>query len=315
VSEALGKTDNAAAYLKKYNERKEHFNKTYFDPQTHKTIKSSYRVAGFTAPGSEGPSREAPPEAVSSGIEFMDTQASYAIPLALGVFSDGNKSYAARNLTETVKRENTDDGGVKRPAFSLMTGFIGTAWISKALSDNGYGDIAYKLLQQESYPSWLYPVNQGATTIWERLNSYTIENGFGGNNSMNSFNHYSFGAVGQWMMAYSLGIQRDEPGFKKFILQPEPDPTGQMTWAKGYYNSMYGNISSAWEISNCVLTYKATVPGNTTATLYLPAKLLTSITESGKPVNTAKGVTFIKFENGKAVYELKSGSYSFTSDI
>jgi alpha-L-rhamnosidase len=315
VSEALGKTDDAAAYLKKYNERKEHFNKTYIDPQTHKTIKSSYRAAGFTAPGSEGPSRETPPEAVSSEIEFMDTQASYAIPLALGVFNDENKSYVAKNLTETVKRENTDDGGVKRPAFSLMTGFIGTAWISKALSDNGYGDIAYKLLQQESYPSWLYPVNQGATSIWERLNSYTIENGFGGNNSMNSFNHYSFGAVGQWMMAYSLGIQRDEPGFKNFILQPDPEPTGQMTWATGYYDSMFGRINSSWKVDNGILTYTATVPANTTATLYLPAGSAKAVKEGGKDVNNIKGITFIKFENGKAVYELKSGSYEFVSNL
>ena len=113
-----------------------------------------------------------------------------------------------------------------RPKYSLMTGFIGTAWISKALSDNGLSELAYRMLQNNQYPSWLYAIDQGATSIWERLNGYTVENGFGGNNSMNSFNHYSFGAVGQWMMAYSLGIQRDEPGFQKFILQPEPDPTG-----------------------------------------------------------------------------------------
>ena len=108
-----------------------------------------------------------------------------------------------------------------------MTGFIGTAWISKALSDNGLDELAYKLLQNNKYPSWLYSIEQGATTIWERLNGYTVEDGFGGNNSMNSFNHYSFGAVGQWMMAYSLGIQRDEPGFRKFVLQPGPIPTGR----------------------------------------------------------------------------------------
>ena len=113
-----------------------------------------------------------------------------------------------------------------RPKYSLMTGFIGTAWISKALSENGHSELAYRLLHNNQYPSWLYAIDQGATSIWERLNGYTVENGFGGNNSMNSFNHYSFGAVGQWMMAYSLGIEREEPGFRTFILQPEPDPTG-----------------------------------------------------------------------------------------
>ena len=109
-----------------------------------------------------------------------------------------------------------------------MTGFIGTAWISAALSNAGHTDLAYRLLLNASYPSWLYAVDQGATTIWERLNGYTVENGFGGNNSMNSFNHYSFGAVGQWMIAHSLGIQRETPGFKTFLLKPEPDPTGRI---------------------------------------------------------------------------------------
>jgi alpha-L-rhamnosidase len=198
-----------------------------------------------------------------------------------------------------------------------MTGFIGTAWINKALCDNGFNDVAYRLLQQTSYPSWLYSVDQGATTIWERLNSYTVENGFGGNNSMNSFNHYSFGAVGAWMYNYSLGIQRDEnePGFKHFILQPTPDPTGQMTFAKGHYDSMYGRIESGWKIENGQLIYSATVPPNTTATLYLPATSEKTITESGKSTDAVKGLKFVKYENGKAVFELQSGKYEFKSGI
>jgi alpha-L-rhamnosidase len=200
-----------------------------------------------------------------------------------------------------------------RPKYSLMTGFIGTSWISKALSDGGHGALAYRILQNCQYPSWLYAIDQGATTIWERLNGYTVENGFGGNNSMNSFNHYSFGAVGQWMMAYSLGIQRDEPGFKKFILQPEPDPTGEMTSAEGYYDSMYGRISSGWKMHGGLLTYKATIPLNTTATLYLPVSSEKTVKEGGKDAVKARGVTFVKYEKGKAVFELKSGSYEFAA--
>ena len=199
-----------------------------------------------------------------------------------------------KNLAETVTRENKDDGGTFRPAMSLMTGFIGTAWISKALSDNGHSELAYRLLQNNKYPSWIYPIDQGATTIWERLNGYTIENGFGGNNSMNSFNHYSFGAVGQWMIAYSLGIQRDEPGFRKFILQPEPDPHGTDDISKGYYDCMYGRIISEWKIENNVLAFKATVPANTTAVLYLPAVSANSVKENGKPIKNSEGISFIK---------------------
>ena len=219
-----------------------------------------------------------------------------------------------KNLSDAVSRENQDDGGAMRPKYSLMTGFIGTAWISKALSDNGLAELAYRILESNRYPSWLYAIDQGATSIWERLNGYTVENGFGGNNSMNSFNHYSFGAVGQWMMAYSLGIQRDEPGFKKFVLQPEPDPAGRIASAEGYYDSMYGRIDSSWKMDGNVLTYKATVPANTTATLYLPAKAGDGVRESGKAPGQSVGVTFVKLENGRAVYSLKSGNYSFTAN-
>jgi alpha-L-rhamnosidase len=289
VAEILNKNADAEKYRKMYNERKEFFNRTFVNADK-KTVQ-----------GSNG--------------KLSDTQTSYAVGLALDAFNDENIPYMVKNLVETVKRENKDDGGVIRPEYSLMTGFIGTAWISKALSDNGQSELAYRILQNNKYPSWLYAIDQGATTIWERLNGYTIENGFGGNNSMNSFNHYSFGAVGQWMMAYSLGIQRDEPGFRKFILQPEPDPTGQMTRAKGFYDSIYGRISSGWKIENGILTYTAAVPANTTATLYLPATSVKTIKESDKPVKKSKGVTFIKYESGKAVYELKPGTYRFITQL
>jgi alpha-L-rhamnosidase len=289
VAKILNKSADAEKYQKMYDERREFFNRTFVNADK-KTVQSA-------------------------NGKLSDTQTSYAVGLALDAFSKENIPFMVKNLAETVKRENTDDNGIVRPEYSLMTGFIGTAWISKALSDNGLSELAYRLLENNKYPSWLYAIDQGATTIWERLNGYTIENGFGGNNSMNSFNHYSFGAVGQWMMAYSLGLQRDEPGFRKFILQPEPDPTGQITRAKGYYDSMYGRISSGWVVEKSVLTYTATVPANTTATLYLPAISAKAVKEGGNPVKKSKGVTFLKYESGKAVYELKSGSYLFTSNL
>ncbi len=301
VAEVLGNKEDAERFRRLHAQRKEFFNKTFVN-EANKTLGLIGGGRGF------GPQPAAPAE-----FKVADTQTSYAVGLALGSFNNEHIPSMVNNLQETIERENKDDGGVMRPKYALMTGFIGTAWISKALSDNGYSDLAYKLLQNGQYPSWLYSIEQGATTIWERLNGYTVENGFGGNNSMNSFNHYSFGAVGQWMMAYSLGIQRDEPGFRKFILQPEPDPTGQMTWAKGYYDSMYGRISSSWKMDDGILTYEATVPANTTATLYLPAVSVKGITESGKSVKKALGVSFLRYENGKAVYELASGSYVFVT--
>jgi alpha-L-rhamnosidase len=290
VAEVLGKTEDAAHYTKIYNARKAFFNNTF--------INEDGKTLGLIDSGRE-PKGLAKPE-----FRLADTQTSYAVGLALGAFDDIVVPQMAKNLAETIERKNVDDEGILRPEYSLMTGFIGTAWVSKALSDNGYNEHAYKLLQNDQYPSWLYSVDQGATTIWERLNGYTVENGFGGNNSMNSFNHYSFGAVGQWMIAYSLGIQRDKPGFQNFILQPTPDPTGEMTWAEGYYDSMYGRINSKWEVLNGQLIYETTVPANTSATLYLPAK-------SENDVIDTDGCSLVKFENGKAVYLLNSGNYKF----
>ncbi len=303
TAELLGKDEDTERFMEMYKERKDFFNSTF--------VNDEYKTVGLIGGGRGfGPNPGIPPE-----YKLADTQTSYAVGLALGAFSEENIPYMAKNLAETVQRKNVDDDGITRPENSLMTGFIGTAWISKALSDNGYSDLAYKLLQNNQYPSWLYAIDQGATTIWERLNGYTVENGFGGNNSMNSFNHYSFGAVGQWMMAYSIGIQRDEPGFKHFILQPEPDPTGETKWAEGYYDSMYGKISSAWINSNGSITYNLTVPGNTSATLYLPAIAVENITESGKPADELKGITFLKYENGKAIYEIESGDYEFVTHL
>jgi alpha-L-rhamnosidase len=288
AASVLNKKDDAERFSKLCAERKAFFNKTYVDSLTGKTA-----FRGKT----------------------IDTQTSYVLPLAFDIFNENNKSAALNNFTITVTRQNKTDDGVECPPYSLMTGFIGTAWINKALSDNDYSNFAYHLLQQTSYPSWLYPVEQGATTIWERLNSYTLTNGFGKNNSMNSFNHYSFGAIGAWMYNYSLGITRDDnmPGFKHFILQPEPDPTGKMTYAKGYYDSMYGRIESSWEIKGNTCNYRFVVPANTTATVYIPASTPKEVTEDGKAISGTNGIKFIRIENGKAVYLVGSGEYRFVS--
>ena len=238
---ALGKTADAEKYQKIYSDRKKWFNNKFFDKSIHKSLNSDGNL--------------------------MDTQTSYAVALGNNALDDTNKTFAEKYLVEAVERKATDDDKVARPAYSLMTGFIGTAKISKALSNAGRSDVAYKLLENHEYPSWLYPVDQGATTIWERLNSYTKADGFGGNNSMNSFNHYSFGAVGAWLYSDSLGIQRDEknPGWKHFILQPQPDFAGNLTWAKGYFDSPYGRIESSWKIDSDKVIYNFTVPANTTA--------------------------------------------------
>jgi alpha-L-rhamnosidase len=284
VAGVLNKKEDEAWYRKYSAARKVFFNKTYVDPATGKT---AFRG------------------------KMIDTQTSYVLPLAFNVFDEKNKGKIRQHFAAGIARENKADDGTVCPPYSLMTGFIGTAWINKALSDNGYANMAYRLLQQTTYPSWLYPVEQGATTIWERLNSYTHSNGFGGNNRMNSFNHYSFGAIGAWMYNYSLGIERDEafPGFKHFILQPQPDPTGKMAWAKGYYDALYGRIESGWEIKGESFHYHFVVPANTSATLYLKAASLNDIRADNKPVVSVKGIKYVGLTNGKCVFKLQPGKY------
>ncbi|TVZ16572.1 alpha-L-rhamnosidase [Maribacter sp. MAR_2009_72] len=301
----LGKSADAATYQKQYNERKQFLNRTYFDTETGKTVHLGNQSFSFGPP--------LPKDKMKHKGDFIDTQASYAIPLNFNVLSNEHIQQATANLVASIARSNEDELWVHRPKYSLMTGFIGTASINHALSENGEHETAYKLLQQTTYPSWLYPVVNGATTIWERLNSYTVEDGFGGNNSMNSFNHYSFGAVAAWMYNYSLGIQRDVniPGFKHFVLQPTPDPTKEMMFAKGYYDSMYGRIASEWQWVDDGWTYSVTVPANTTATLKINTTELGNITVADKKIKKAKGVSFSS-QNGKnVVLELVSGTYSF----
>lgn len=305
TAELLNKSVDAETFKKQYQERKAFLNSTYIDAATGKTLHIGNQSTRFGPP--------LPEDMYKKAGDFVDTQASYAIPLNFDVIEEKNKEKVVNNLVATVQRTNIDELGLARPAYSLMTGFIGTASLNHALSENGKDEVAYKLLQQTTYPSWLYSVKNGATTIWERLNSYTVENGFGGNNSMNSFNHYSFGAVAAWMYNYSLGIQRDpeHPGFKRFILEPTPDPTKEMKFARGHYDSMYGRIASEWKWVEDGWLYRVTVPANTTVSLKLAAEDVNKIKIGDKKIKKAKGVSFLN-ENGEdVVLELVSGTYTF----
>lgn len=295
IATILHKQDDAEWYGKLLAERKHFFNQTYLDPVSGKTIHS-----GFKEPHRKG--------------ETIGTQTSYLLPLAFDICDDTINDRVVKQLVARIENDSPGLGGESYAPYSLMTGFIGSAWLNRVLSDQGHSETAYRILQQTSYPSWLYSVEQGATTIWERLNSYTKEKGFSGNNSMNSFNHYSFGAIGSWMYNHSLGIERDEnhPGFKHFVLQPEPDPTGEMSWAKGYYDSTYGRIVSEWQISNNICNYHFKVPANTTATLYLQASSTDMIRLGNKPLASSQFIEIMGEGNGKVIMKLQSGDYQFS---
>lgn len=272
MAKALGKTDDAVYYDKLYRNISRAFCNYFFDSE------------GYTIEGNH------------EGTPRMDTQTSYLVPLAFLELPEDLQQKAVKHLLETIKRSD----------YHLQTGFIGTPLLCNVLSNFGYNDIAYRLYTQTEYPSWLFPVKQGATTMWERWNSYTIKEGFG-DVSMNSFNHYAYGAIEEWIMSHNLGIQRDEnrPGYKHILMQPKIDDT--FSFVKGGFRSVYGDIASAWEIKPSGTEIEFTIPANTTATFTLPVSSMDNLKlKKGK-----KGVSSKSFDDGKAVYELKSGTYKF----
>lgn len=196
-----------------------------------------------------------------------DTQTDYIISLAFDLLEDGYAEKAAARLDEKI-RENGN---------RLSSGFLGTYNLCPALSKMGYDNLAYTLLMQRSEPSWLYSIDQGATTVWERWNSYTLDKGFG-DVGMNSFNHYAYGAVEEWMYRFMAGIEAGSAGFKSILLQPRIDtrneaeiPAGQekMRWVRASYESAAGLIESSWSTEDGFV-YECTVPQGAGATLMLP---------------------------------------------
>ncbi len=195
----------------------------------------------------------------------------------------------------------------------LQTGFLGTKIILDTLTKIGRNDIAYSLLLQTDNPSWLYSVLQGATTIWERWNSYTIETGFGDVN-MNSFNHYAYGAVAGWMFDSMAGIgtHPDAPGFKKLLMTPHADT--RIGSVKATYESAYGKIAVESTCDDTSWTYTFTIPANTTAELQIPVDVYSgSLTVNGKAADTlteADGIVLAGIENGIATFEVVAGTFT-----
>jgi len=229
-----------------------------------------------------------------------DTQAGYALALY----------YDLLPIEYEVKTAELMNRQIKRYDGRISTGFQSTIPLMKELTKMGYNDVAYKLLESERLPSWGYSIKQGATTTWERWDAFVAGRGFQ-NPGMNSFNHYAFGAVGEWMYENILGIKLDEknPGFKHFTIHPKPG--GSLTWAKGEYNSIRGKIAVDWQIKTKKIHLNVKIPTNTTATIYLPTSAASQVLESGKPVDQAVGIHKIKKLDGRVVLQVSSGIYSF----
>lgn len=231
------------------------------------------------------------------------TQTDKVLCLAFDLLESDKANEVADELVEQIKENGN----------RLSTGFVGTYNLCIALSKYGKDNMAYTLLMQRGEPSWLYSIDQGATTIWERWNSYTKANGFG-DVGMNSFNHYAYGSVQEWMYRYMAGIESCTPGFGKILFQPRIDtrtgselPEGQkpMKWVRASYDSASGLIESAWSTENGFV-YECTVPDGATATLMLP-KFSDKFTFNG----TEQSFSDYQEKNNCAVIELAAGSYVF----
>lgn len=234
-----------------------------------------------------------------NGRLVSNTQTAYSLALAFDLLPEPIKTSAAQRLAEDVRRFQ-----------HITTGFVGANLINQVLSDHGYLDLAYLLLNRKEYPSWLYPITKGATTIWERWDGIKPDGSFQ-DPGMNSFNHYAYGAIGDWLYRVVAGIEIDpeRPGYKHIIIRPRPG--GGLTHASAHHHSMYGEIISSWKIINEKFHLEITIPANTTAMVILPAIDSKEITESGKPIAQAKGIENVLTDEIGVRITVGSGKYHF----
>jgi alpha-L-rhamnosidase len=235
-----------------------------------------------------------------SGRLVSGTQTAYVVALQFDMLPEELRKQAAERLVENVKSYG----------YHLTTGFLGTPYLCEVLSRYGYTDVAYRLLLQDTYPSWLYPVKMGATTIWERWDGIKPDGTFQVP-SMNSFNHYAYGAIGDWMYRVAAGLDTKEeaPGYQQ--LRIEPHTGGTFTSMEASLKTNYGLASSGWKLNGNGLTLDIVIPANSSATIYLPAADAAGITESGMPLTNQKDLNIQGTENGKTVVKAGSGSYHF----
>ncbi|WP_299012525.1 family 78 glycoside hydrolase catalytic domain [uncultured Polaribacter sp.] len=187
---------------------------------------------------------------------YTPTQTGYLLALGFNILSEETANKSIHHLVQLIRDRGTH----------LRTGFIGTPLLALVLDKTGNIDLLYEIIFKETYPSWFYSINQGATTMWERWDGYTHDKGFA--NRALSFNHYAYGAIGQWLYERTAGISPLEPGYKKILFAPLPHEN--ISEAQGSYNSIYGEIKSEWKFTTGNFVYNITVPTNTTAKVILP---------------------------------------------
>ena len=246
----------------------------------------------------------------ADGSITVETQTAHTLALFADLVPGELREATGQRLAKLIGRNGN----------RMATGFLGTRPLLPTLTSVGQNDLAVFLLQSHQFPSWGYEIDQGATTIWERWDSYTKEDAFGRHNaSMNSFSHYAFGAVCEWMFRYLAGIDTEGPGYAKIIIYPRPASPGSnpdhepIHWVKAAYHSIRGKIVSEWKLEEDRFHLNVEIPANTMATVYMPATDPTSITESDRPLSELAQARVAKSTRGRVAIEIPSGRYHFAS--
>ncbi|MBB6636612.1 alpha-L-rhamnosidase [Cohnella thailandensis] len=241
-----------------------------------------------------------------AGIVAYPTQTAYVLALAFDLLEEPMRPRVAKDLHELI----VDNG------YHLTTGFIGTPYLCTALSNHGYHATAVRLLLQDSYPGWLYSVSQGATTIWEHWDGIKPDGTFWSEN-MNSFNHYAYGAIGDWLYRKVAGLGMDEtvPAYKRVRIEPLFG-LESMSYARATFQSPYGEIESAWSLlDNNEMKVEVRIPPNATAEVVLRGAFLEEAREGGKRLHEGNGIHSIKATEKGIVLSIGSGRYEFSYPI
>jgi alpha-L-rhamnosidase len=249
-------------------------------------------------------------------VPKVATQSAYVLALSCGMIESAHSAATAAALVARIQENGN----------RMATGFLGTKPLLGVLTATGNHDLACRLFQSRKFPSWGYEVEQGATSVWERWDSFTKEHGFDGmtgknNAAMNSFSHYAFGAVMEWAVRDLAGIDLTRTGFRSLVLRPSPpspksNPDGKpISWIRAEYRSPTGLIRSAWKREGTTFSSDVTVPPNTLAEVHIPTSDFASVREGGRVIGEAEGVRLIREENGHAVLGIGSGEYQFTSTL
>ena len=274
IAGALGKTDDAAKYRALAGDVRTAFVKNF--------IKSDGRIVDDKG---------------ETGQTF------YALAFGLDLVPAEMKSKVAEQFVASLAKEKNH----------IATGFLGTPFILFALQQAGHPELAYQLVLNKTYPGWLQQVIWGSTTMWERWDGWRPEKGFQ-DPGMNSFNHYWLGCVSEWLFTQAAGIDTDGPGFKRIVIRPElVSPDKGFSWVKAKYDSIRGPVASDWKLDGDQFRLKVTIPANSVATVYVPARDVADVREGGKAIDRAKSVKFLRMEDGRAVLEVGSGHYEFTT--